>query len=102
MASSVDETLVLVSGSVDNSYLVFAYKETSQTLQRQVESAEVQAVETTTISPKYELYPPGNRLYKIVDWEDLGFQASSSQDTCEDLFEMSGASLLKSGEVPII
>jgi hypothetical protein len=47
-------------------------------MQRKVEKAEVRSVESTTITPQYSLYPPGNRLYKLQDWDDFGFSSEEA------------------------
>jgi hypothetical protein len=67
-----------VSASLDNSYLVFAFKETQSTISRSVDKCEVFAIESTSLAPKFSIYPPGVRNYFIRDWEELG-QESSTQ-----------------------
>ena len=39
------EAIVVVSASLDNTYLLFGYKETTQTIQRQVDKVEVFGIE---------------------------------------------------------
>ena len=61
-----------MSASVDNSYLLFGFKETNQTLNRTIDKVDVFAIESTTVKPKFDIYPPGNRLYRLKDWEEIG------------------------------
>lgn len=102
MECTANETIILIGGSVENSFCLFGYKETEATLKRKVDSAEVRSVESTTVSPQFSLYPPGNRLYKLQDWDDLGFMSAGTSKN-EDLFNLENkSSILKSGEVPIL
>eukprot|EP00347_Sterkiella_histriomuscorum_P012684 403367623 len=66
------ESIIIVSASVDNTYMLFGFKETPMTLQRAIDSVDVFAIESTTIKPKFEIYPPGVRLYRLREWDDLG------------------------------
>ena len=45
------DVVVIISASVENSYLLFGFKETQSTLKRLVDSVEVEAIESTTIKP---------------------------------------------------
>ena len=45
---------MLVSGSVDNTYMLFGFRESAMTDGRNVDNVEVQAVESTTITPLFE------------------------------------------------
>lgn len=93
------ETIILVSGSVENSYLLLGYRETDDTIQKRTDCAIVKSIESTTIKPQFSLYPPGNRLYKLPDWDDLGFDSATGTD---DIFKIADKpQTLKSGEVPI-
>ena len=66
------ESIVIISASVENTYLLFGFKETPHTLKRTIDIVDVYAIESTTISPKYEIYPPGNRQYILTDWNEIG------------------------------
>ena len=44
-------SVVIISASVDNSYLLFGYKETPQTLNKTVDKVNVYAIESTTVKP---------------------------------------------------
>ena len=68
------EAIIIISASVDNSYLLFGFKETQFTLQRKVDSVNVYAIESTTVNPQYDIYPPGNRTYTLNDWDEVGME----------------------------
>ena len=61
--------------------MIFGFKETPATMSRTIDVVDVFAIESTTIRPKYEIYPPGSRFYKIREWEDIGFEVSSINNT---------------------
>lgn len=77
LAYEPGETLIIVSASIDNSYLLFGFKETPFTLQRSVDQVEIFAIESTTIKPKFEVYPTGVRLYSLRNWEEIGYDMTS-------------------------
>jgi len=45
------EAVIIISASVDNTYWLFGFKETQETLKRQVEQVEVFSFESTTVIP---------------------------------------------------
>jgi hypothetical protein len=68
-----------------------------------VEVADVYAIESTTVKPKYEIYPPGNRAYTLTDWEDVGIDISSiGQQSQSELMNFGSYQVHKPGEAPII
>jgi hypothetical protein len=69
--------IVIISASVDNSYLLFGYKETSITLNKHRELVNIYAIESTTVRPKFEIYPLGNRQYNLKDWDEFGSEKST-------------------------
>jgi len=56
------EKLMIVSGSVDNSYTLFGFQESvyKQGGSR-IEQIEVKMIESTTVLPLFDTYAPGNR-----------------------------------------
>lgn len=66
------ETLVMVSASLDNSYLVFGFKETQSTISRSVDICEVYAIESTSLAPRFDIYPQGVRNYYLKEWDEFG------------------------------
>lgn len=71
---------MIISSSVDNSYLLFGFKETKATLNRMIEVVDVKAIESTTVKPKFDIYPPGNRLYNLNNWDDMGLDFNLVND----------------------
>jgi len=71
------ETIVLVSAHLQDTFYLFGYKETSDTLTRRKEEARVFLIEAVALRPRFEIYPPGERLYNLPDWEDIGSKESS-------------------------
>ncbi|CDW84035.1 UNKNOWN [Stylonychia lemnae] len=97
-----NEAIVLVSASLDNSYLIFGFKETPATLSRTVEVVDVFAVESTTVRPKFEVYPPGSRFYKLKEWEDIGFEISNIANTSIDMLRFNSFQSYDEGEIGIL
>lgn len=54
-----NDNVVIVSASVENTYLLFGYKDSYHTNKRMIDSAEIFAIEGTTIKPQFENYPLG-------------------------------------------
>ena len=94
MEYAVGETIVIVSASLDNSYLVFGFKETQSTISRSVEKVEVLAIESTSLAPKFNIYPPGVRNYYIRDWDEFGSDSSEQiLDYNDDLMRLASDSV---------
>jgi len=59
-------------------------------MQRTVEYVPCYAIESTTIKPQFEIYPPGIRLYSLRDWAEMGSDDSTllfgSEVLNEDLY----------------
>ena len=64
--------MIIVSGSVDNTYVLFGFREASLMDGRKVDKVEVLAIESTTVVPLFDKYAPGIRGYTINDWDELG------------------------------
>ena len=45
-------------------------------MNRTADNIVIQAIESTTVKPKFEIYPKGNRQYTLKDWDDLGSDES--------------------------
>jgi hypothetical protein len=89
------EAVVIVSASLDNSYLVFGFKETQSTISRSVDKVEVLAIESTSLAPKFSIYPPGVRNYYIKDWEEFGCESSAQiLDYNDDFMRLASDSVL--------
>jgi hypothetical protein len=71
------QAIVFVSASVENTYVLFGFKETPNTLQRKSDIVNLWAIESTNIKPKFDIYPAGIRTYKLLEWEDIGLDLSS-------------------------
>lgn len=97
--------IIIISGSLDNSYFLFGYKETQSTMTRSDDNVTVQAIESTTLKPQFEIYPKGNRQYTLKDWDDLGSDDSrlvlNTNPDDDDLRLDSSGKVLMAGEVPI-
>ena len=72
-------------------------------MQKQIDRVEVFAIESTTVKPIFEVYPPGIRSYKLENWDSLG-NDDSHTDTNIDLLNIDEEDqyCLKPGEVPIL
>ena len=66
-----------------------------------VESVEVFAIESTSIAPKFKIYPNGNRSYQIIQWEEFGCDSSSINSLNDELLRLDSSVTLLPGEVPI-
>ena len=87
---------MIISANVDNSYMLFGFKETQLTLQRKVDSANVYAIESTTVIPQFEIYPPGIRIYTLNEWDEIAYGG-----TPKDFINFGTYVALNPGEVPI-
>lgn len=96
------ETIIIVSANIDNTYWVFGFKETEATLKREITSVEVCSLESTTVKPKYSIYPPGNRVYDISAWEDVGIDYNKDVDANLDMINFTSYTVLKHGEANIL
>lgn len=67
-----DDSVVIVSASLSNTYLIFGYKETTQTQMNHIDTVQVYAVEGTVISPEFSSYESGRRDYCIKNWDEFG------------------------------
>jgi len=65
MAFEKGKAIIIVSASLDNTYLLFGFKETNYTLAKKAEVVQVFAIESTNVKPKFEIYPPGSRTYRL-------------------------------------
>ena len=96
------EAIVIISASLDNTYLLFGFKETPLTIQRKVDRVEVFAVESTTVKPTFEIYPPGIRVYTLSEFNSLGqeeYQLESNIDLLT--LDIMGQGHLP-GEIPVL
>ncbi len=75
---------MLVSCSVENSYLLFGFKLRTLLDNYGVENIEVKAIESTTVEPMIKDFGAGNRTYAMNDWEDLGLDFKSVKDDVND------------------
>ena len=104
MEFSSGSAVIIISASIDNTYLLFGYKETSQTLSRSTELVNVYALESTVVKPKYDIYPPGLRAYYLKDWEDVGADSSDAllkNSESMDLLHFASDLTFSPGDVPI-
>ena len=69
------DVIKIVSASVDNTYLLFAYKIIKDRDYDEIK--DIFAVESTNVKPQYELYPFGYRSYRIKDWNEFGYVESN-------------------------
>lgn len=76
MSFEKGKAIVIISASVENTYHLFGFKETTTTLAKKAEVVQVNAIESTNVKPKFEIYPPGNRTYRMSDWNDIGSEFS--------------------------
>jgi hypothetical protein len=60
---------------------------------------QVNAIESTNVKPKFELYPPGNRTYRLSDWDEIGSEFSLQHMSS---FFSSQNTEFHIGEVPIV
>jgi hypothetical protein len=72
MSFEKGKAIIIISASVDNTYTVFGFKETNQTLAKKTDVVQIFAIESTNVKPKFEIYPPGIRTYKLADWTEIG------------------------------
>ena len=68
---------MLVSCSVENSYLLFGFKLRTLLDNYGIENIEVQAIESTTVEPVVKDIGAGTRTYTLLDWEDLAIDLKS-------------------------
>lgn len=71
---------MLVSCSVENSYLMFGFKQSTFIDNYGDENIEVQAIESTTVEPQIKDFGAGIRNYTLNDWEDIGLDLKSVKD----------------------
>ena len=76
MAFEKGKAIIIISASLDNTYLVFGFKETNHTLAKKAEVVQVFAIESTNVKPKFEIYPPGSRTYRLQNWNEIGSEFS--------------------------
>jgi hypothetical protein len=41
-----------------------------------VDIVDIFAIESTTVRPTFEIYPAGNRVYKLINWDEVGVDAT--------------------------
>ena len=70
------KAIIIISASVDNTYVLFGFKETNQTLAKKTDVVQVFAIESTNVKPKFEICPPGIRTYRLSDWNEIGSEFS--------------------------
>ncbi|CDW81031.1 UNKNOWN [Stylonychia lemnae] len=85
------DVIKIVSASVDNTYMLFAYKATQEKDQDEIK--DILAVESTNVKPQFNLYPYGYRSYCLKDWNEYGYMD-------QNLFIQSV--MIENGEAPII
>jgi hypothetical protein len=79
---------MLVSCSVENSYLHFGFKIKTLIDNYGMESIEVKAIESTTVEPLTSEIGTGTRVYALTDWEDLGLDSKSvKEDMGDNIFD---------------
>ena len=71
---------MLVSCSVENSYLLFGFKQRTLIDNYGDENIEVQAIESTTVEPQIKDFGVGFRNYTLNDWEDICLDLKSAKD----------------------
>lgn len=64
-----------------------------------MDTVEVFAIESTTIKPKFEIYPPGMRFYRLREWEDVGVDISNLDSANIDMLRFNSFSTFEPGEV---
>jgi hypothetical protein len=57
------ETFVLVSCLMSDYFALIGFKETNMTLQRRVDKVNVHVIESFSLKPRFDIYPPGDREY---------------------------------------
>lgn len=62
------------------------------------------SLESATVTPKFEVYPPGNRSYSLKDWEEVGSDSSSHllNMNSYDLMQLGAEKVYPSGEIPVV
>ena len=101
MAFEKGKAIIIVSASLDNTYLLFGYKETNQTLAKKTEVVQVFTIESTNVKPKFEIFPPGSRTYILQNWNEIGSEFSIAGITSE-FTAPNTVQEFEPGEVPII
>jgi hypothetical protein len=66
------ETVKIVSASVDNTYVLYGFKETEFTKKGKVDIVDIFVIESTILKPQYDKFPKGYRDYRINSWQDVG------------------------------
>lgn len=80
---------MLVSCSVENSYLLFGFSKRSLLENKGVENIEVKAIESTTVEPLTSDFSLGKRTYTLNDWEDIGIDLKSvKEDMTENILDI--------------
>lgn len=50
-----------------------------------MDNIEVQAIESTTVTPLFDRVSPGVRSYTLCDWEDIGLEAHAIHGSSVDI-----------------
>jgi len=75
------ETFVMVSCLLSDIYQVIGFKETQLTLQRKVDKTPVSTIESFSLRPRFDIFPPGERDYQVFDWYAFGCAKDPNQQS---------------------